>query len=148
MAIKYISYHWAVGGVRRLNTNTGRSHRSWKHSWEDAPDKGWAIRLGFKWFYHYEHENQWFFQHKARLFQKTKSIIPIGEDHHFSIGRVGKRHRKLTIKQGSDVVFQVTYKFKGYWTSRFDPTYDIWDAEADDPFLNFIDWDENWENTS
>ena len=133
MAIKYISNHWAKGGVRRLDTKTGRSHRTLKYSWEDAPDLGWAIKLGFKWYFHYQHNNQWFFQHQ-------NTVIPNDDDHSFSVEQVSKRRRQLTITQDGNTVFRVTYKFKGYWVSRFDPTYDFMDASSDDPLLDLIDW--------
>lgn len=141
MTIKYISNHWATGGVRRLNTKTGRSHRSLKYSWGEAPDKGWAYRLGFKWYFHYQHNDQWYFQNKNIIIPTKDGPDLKGKfKHDFNLEKAGDRHRKFTIKRGDDVVFQLTYKYKGYWASRFDPTYDFIDASNDDPFLHLIDW--------
>lgn len=131
MAIKFISYNWAIGGVRRLNTDTGCSSRSFKYSWSQAPDKGWAWKICGKWFYSYEYNGEWYLQHKKMIFEQNGK-------YDFKVTQLNKRTRKLTIFEQSHLIFEFKYRFKGYWFSKIDPTYDYLDAESDDPFLLLI----------
>lgn len=131
MTIKYIDYQWAIGGVRKLNTESGRSRRSFKYKWLATPDKGSAWRQDLKWFYWYEQDGQVHLQHK-------KKIWKVDENHQFYVRQVNTRYREFKVVRSGIEVFKLKYKVKGYWQSQFDPTYDGLDAENDDFFLNFI----------
>lgn len=128
MAIKYLNSHWFVGGVSRLSTSTGKSYRSIKYRWPEAPDKGSAWRQGFKRFYQYESQG-------IRCLQYKKNIWPNDTDHKFQVRQLNRRYRQFRVEYKGGELFKLKYKVKGYWFAQFDPTYDALDAESDDFFL-------------
>ncbi len=136
MSVKYLSYHWFIGGVRKLNTLNGKSRRSFKYKWLGTPDKGTAWKQGMKWFYSYEHLGVWYLQHK-------KHRWVIDSNHQFKVKQLNLKYREFMVFVNERQVFVFKYKVKGYKIKQFDVTYDDIDAQTDDFFLEFVSLNNN-----
>lgn len=132
---KYISYAWAVGGVKEFDTESGSVSNAPNLKREDT-GFGSLWKQNGKWFVFYKDKESLILQHKQKIWRVTPEYT-VSLRGYFIL-------RNFRIRRNGCLVFSFWYKPKFLFLSLLDPTHDYIDAESDDFFLYVKNMWQDW----
>lgn len=135
---KLLQHFWYIGGVRKLDTETGRVSRVFFAN-RDNTEFGSVFKQNGQWFAFYGDEESLILQHKNNIWR-------VNSNH--SVSLTENQINKFEIYKLKKLVFSVEYERSWFLPQFINPTYDAIDAEADDFFLYITNMWDQWADKS